>query len=81
MRRSLLIPQTSIRGVGVGGGRTDLVNGQVMVTYWCFIHHHCPVFPLFLQDLSCLFEIYLKPLQYETFLTQDEVGVGAPETR
>lgn len=27
----------------------------------------------FLQDLSCLFELYLEPLQKETFLTQDEV--------
>lgn len=35
-------------------------------------------FHVFLQDLSCLFEIYLKPLQNETFLTQDEVGVGVP---
>lgn len=26
-----------------------------------------------LQDLSCLFELYLEPLQNETFLTQDEV--------
>lgn len=26
------------------------------------------------QDLDCLFEIYLKPLQNETFLTLDEVG-------
>lgn len=26
-----------------------------------------------IQDLNCLFEIYLKPLQKETFLTQDEV--------
>ena len=26
------------------------------------------------QDLACLFEIYLKPLQNETFLTLDEVG-------
>lgn len=33
-------------------------------------------FVLFLcaQDLACLFEIYLKPLQNETFLTLDEVG-------
>ena len=30
------------------------------------------------QDLTCLFEIYLKPLQKETFLTQDEVTL--PET-
>lgn len=30
----------------------------------------------FLQDLTCLFEIYLEPLQKETFLTQDEVGVA-----
>uniref|UniRef100_A0A4W5M4V0 TIAM Rac1 associated GEF 2 n=1 Tax=Hucho hucho TaxID=62062 RepID=A0A4W5M4V0_9TELE len=27
----------------------------------------------FFQDLSCLFEIYLKPLQNETFLTLDEM--------
>lgn len=27
-----------------------------------------------MQDLACLFEIYLKPLQNETFLTLDEVG-------
>lgn len=27
-----------------------------------------------LQDLDCLFEIYLKPLRTETFLTPDEVG-------
>lgn len=26
------------------------------------------------QDLSCLFELYLEPLQSETFLTQDEVN-------
>lgn len=26
------------------------------------------------QDLACLFEIYLEPLQNETFLTLDEVG-------
>lgn len=60
-------------------GGADLVAGQVVVTYRCFILHHCSIFHLFLQDLSCLFEIYLKPLQNETFLTQDEVGVGAPE--
>lgn len=35
---------------------------------------------LSLQDLTCLFEIYLKPLQKETFLTQDEVGAGGWET-
>lgn len=37
----------------------------------------------FLQDLTCLFEIYLEPLQKETFLTQDEVGVagGGGHTR
>lgn len=29
---------------------------------------------LCVQDLTCLFEIYLKPLQHETFLTLDEVG-------
>uniref|UniRef100_H2TH49 TIAM Rac1 associated GEF 2 n=1 Tax=Takifugu rubripes TaxID=31033 RepID=H2TH49_TAKRU len=27
----------------------------------------------YVKDLSCLFEIYLKPLQNETFLTQDEM--------
>ncbi|XP_041928951.1 T-lymphoma invasion and metastasis-inducing protein 2 isoform X1 [Alosa sapidissima] len=27
----------------------------------------------YVKDLSCLFEIYLKPLQKETFLTQDEM--------
>ncbi|XP_036397488.1 T-lymphoma invasion and metastasis-inducing protein 2 [Megalops cyprinoides] len=27
----------------------------------------------YVKDLSCLFEIYLKPLQSETFLTQDEM--------
>lgn len=34
----------------------------------------------FLQDLTCLFEIYLEPLQKETFLTQDEVGVAGGGT-
>lgn len=80
------IPQTSygIKVVVDGDGGqldvTDLLKGQVVVTYWCFIHQ-CPFLFCFLQDLTCLFEIYLKPLQNETFLTQDEVGVGAPETR
>ncbi|XP_008573448.1 PREDICTED: T-lymphoma invasion and metastasis-inducing protein 2 isoform X1 [Galeopterus variegatus] len=27
----------------------------------------------YVKDLSCLFELYLKPLQNETFLTQDEM--------
>ena len=30
------------------------------------------------QDLSCLFELYLEPLQNETFLTQDEVHNHLP---
>lgn len=29
-----------------------------------------------IQDLNCLFEIYLKPLQKETFLSQDEVKLN-----
>lgn len=28
----------------------------------------------YVKDLSCLFELYLEPLQNETFLTQDEVN-------
>lgn len=57
---------------------TDLKN-----SCWCFVPHRCPeyLYLLFFQDLTCLFEIYLKPLQNETFLTQDEVGVAVRETR
>uniref|UniRef100_A0A8C9KGH9 TIAM Rac1 associated GEF 2 n=1 Tax=Panthera tigris altaica TaxID=74533 RepID=A0A8C9KGH9_PANTA len=32
-----------------------------------------PPFSSTFQDLSCLFELYLEPLQNETFLTQDEM--------
>lgn len=30
------------------------------------------------QDLGCLFEIYLKPLEKETFLSRGEVSAGHP---
>ena len=33
------------------------------------------------QDLGCLFDIYLTPLQHESFLSKEEVRTGLDDSR
>lgn len=76
MRISCLNPQTSLSIKG-GGGAIDREWDR-----WRLCDSFNELIVLFvLQDLTCLFEIYLKPLQNETFLTQDEVGATRPPRR
>lgn len=60
------------RGAAGGYGEGDLMMKGVLKDEKDDVEIDFILF--FLQDLDCLFEIYLKPLQNETFLTQDEVG-------
>lgn len=84
MRISPPIPQTGYGIKVVVGGQLDVTCDRFTEGSDCgylLFYSSGVLYFVSLQDLTCLFEIYLKPLQNETFLTQDEVGVGAPETR